>query len=160
MVAVTFGWPDRIEINGGVVGGVRLAMRPDRAPASPGLAGDRLRHGVARGSWGGGEPANGVRRTTLADEGCAMSRPSIFWRPSRGISWPGSTAGRRMASARVQAWMSRATGLGKPIAVEVGDQVRQGTAGLAETGAMRLVKEGVAQTVSLDEAMRVPTWSV
>ena len=32
--------------------------------------------------------------------------------------------------------------------------------GLTETGAMRLVKEGVAQTIALDEAMRVPTWSI
>jgi BirA family biotin operon repressor/biotin-[acetyl-CoA-carboxylase] ligase len=60
-----------------------------------------------------------------------------------------------------QAWMSRATGLGKPIAVDVGGQVRQGTfTGLTESGAIRLVKEGVTQTISLEEAMKVPSWSV
>ena len=60
-----------------------------------------------------------------------------------------------------KAWLSRATGLGKPVEVRVGDHLRAGTfEGLTETGAMRLVKDGVAQTVPLDEAMRVPTWSV
>jgi hypothetical protein len=39
--------------------------------------------------------------------------------------------------------------------------VRQGTfTGLTESGAIRLVKEGVTQTISLEEAMRVPSWSV
>jgi hypothetical protein len=39
--------------------------------------------------------------------------------------------------------------------------VRSGTfEGLTETGALRLVKDGVAHTVALHEAMRVPTWSV
>ena len=60
-----------------------------------------------------------------------------------------------------QAWMSRATGLGKPVEVGVGGQVRQGTfTGLTESGAIRLVNEGVTQTISLEEAMKVPSWSV
>ena len=32
--------------------------------------------------------------------------------------------------------------------------------GLTETGALRLVKDGVAHTIALNEAMRVPTWSI
>src|SRR5687767_820418 len=28
MVSVTFGWPDRIEVNGGIAGGVRFASAP------------------------------------------------------------------------------------------------------------------------------------
>ena len=60
-----------------------------------------------------------------------------------------------------QAWLRRATGLGKQVDVRVGRHVRTGIfEGLTETGAMRLVKEGVAQTIALDEAMRVPTWSI
>ena len=54
MVAVTFGWPDRIEVNGGVVGGVRFATAATEAPERhSGLAGDRLRHRDARalGRW-------------------------------------------------------------------------------------------------------------
>ncbi len=162
LVAVTFGWPDRLEINGGVVGGVRMASAPTAAPALPP---DWLviGFGVAlRGSWGDDKPASEVHRTTLADEGCAevetielleaFARHFLAWINR----WQEDGVG-----PVVQAWMSRATGLGKPVAIEVGGQMRQGTfAGLAENGAMRLAKEGVTQTVSLDEAMRVPSWSV
>jgi len=28
------------------------------------------------------------------------------------------------------------------------------------TGALRLVREGVAQTIALNEAMKTPTWSI
>jgi BirA family transcriptional regulator, biotin operon repressor / biotin---[acetyl-CoA-carboxylase] ligase len=60
-----------------------------------------------------------------------------------------------------QAWLRRATGLGKDVEVRVARQLRTGIfEGLTETGAMRLVKDGVAQTIALDEAMRVPTWSI
>ena len=58
------------------------------------------------------------------------------------------------------AWLARATGLGKRVEVRLGDQVRAGTfEGLTETGALRLIRDGIAQTIPLDEAMRVPTWS-
>ena len=60
-----------------------------------------------------------------------------------------------------QAWLTRATGLGKRVEIRFDDQVRAGTFdGITETGAMRLVKDGVAQTIALDEAMKVPTWSI
>ena len=59
-----------------------------------------------------------------------------------------------------QAWLTRATGLGKRVEIRLDDQVRAGTfEGITETGAMRLVKDGVAQTIALDEATKVPTWS-
>ena len=115
-----------------------------------------------RGPWGEGEPGDDVHRTTLADEGCgevgtvdlleAFARHFLAWINR----WQDDGVG-----PVVQAWMSRATGLGKPIEIEVGDHMRQGTfAGLTESGAMRLVKDGVTQTISLDEAMRAPSWSV
>src|ERR671918_2049566 len=43
MVAVTFGWPDRIEVNGGVVGGVRFACAAtETSEAVPDLLALRL----------------------------------------------------------------------------------------------------------------------
>jgi BirA family biotin operon repressor/biotin-[acetyl-CoA-carboxylase] ligase len=162
LVAVTFGWPDRLEVNGGVVGGVRMATAPATTPAAPP---DWLviGFGVAlRGPWGEAEPGDDLHRTTLADEGCAevvtvdlleaFARHFLAWINR----WQEDGVGPVL-----QAWMSRATGLGKPIDIEVGGHKRRGTfAGLTESGAMRLVKEGVTQTISLDEAMRVPSWSV
>ena len=65
-----------------------------------------------------------------------------------------------MAPVR-QAWLARATGLGKEVVLEFGGQRKDGTfAGLSESGAMRLEKDGVTETIALDEAMQVPTWSV
>ena len=59
-----------------------------------------------------------------------------------------------------QAWLARATGLGKRVEIRFDHQVRTGTfESITETGAIRLIKDGVAQTIALDEAMKVPTWS-
>jgi biotin-(acetyl-CoA carboxylase) ligase len=164
VVAVTFGWPDRIEVNGGVIGGVRMAHAPTRTPTD---VPDWLvvGFGVAlRAPWAdGGEPGDDLRRTTLAEEGCgdvqtvdlleAFARHFLAWIHR----WQEDGVGPVQ-----QAWLARATGLGKPIAVEVGGgQRKRGTfAGLTDSGAIRLVNEGVTQTISLEEAMRVPSWSV
>src|SRR5918994_2421090 len=70
MVAVTFGWPDRIEVNGGVVGGVRFACAAtETAQTVPDWRGIGL--GIAvRGRGAEHAVADRGRRTTLADEGC------------------------------------------------------------------------------------------
>jgi BirA family transcriptional regulator, biotin operon repressor / biotin---[acetyl-CoA-carboxylase] ligase len=161
MVEVTFGWPDRIEVNGGVVGGVRFACA---ATATAEEVPDWLVIGfgiAVRGRRTAGAASDGLRRTTLAEEGCAMPTLDLLEAFGRHfLSWI-----HRWQDAGVEpvqkAWLSRATGLGKPVEVRVGDQVRKGTfTGLTETGALRLVRDGVAQTIALDEAMRVPTWSI
>lgn len=162
VVAVTYGWPDRIEVNGGVVGGVRMAHAETTAP-------NRIPDwlvigfGVAvRGRWAEAETGDELRRTTLADEGCgdiqtvdlleAFARHFLAWINR----WQEDGVGPVL-----QAWMSRATGLGKPIVVEIGGQKKEGTfSGLTEAGAIRIEKDGVTQTISLEEAMKVPTWSV
>lgn len=162
VVAVTFGWPDRIEVNGGVVGGVRLAgAEVSSVDAVPEWL--VVGFGVAlRGRWGEGEPGDDVHRTTLAEEGCgevvtidlleAFSRHFLSW----VNRWQESGV-----EPVVQAWMSRATGLGKHVRIRTGEQLREGTfAGLTETGAMRLDKDGVSHTIPLHEAMKVPTWAV
>ena len=161
-VAVTFGWPDRIEVNGGVVGGVQCASAPTEAPdAVPDwlVIGFRI---AMRGVRASPQAPEDRPRTTLADEGCGeVSAIDLLEEFGRHfLTWI-----NRWQEAGVkpvqQAWLSRATGLGKRVDVRVGKHVRTGIfEGLTETGAMRLVKEGVAQTIALDEAMRVPTWSI
>jgi biotin-(acetyl-CoA carboxylase) ligase len=163
VVAVTFGWPDRVEVNGGVIGGVRMACGPtDLAEGVPDWM--VVGFGVAmRGPWADdGEPDDDLYRTTLADEGCgevqtidlleAFARHFLAWLNR----WQEDGVG-----PVEQAWLARATGLGKEIALEIGGQKKEGAfAGLTESGAMRLEKDGVTQTIALDEAMQVPTWSV
>jgi len=162
VVAVTFGWPDRIEVNGALVGGVRMAHaeveRPDQVP-------DWMVVGFAvavRGKWAEGEPGDDARRTTLAEEGCGevMTVDLLEAFARHFLSWIHRWQDEGFAPVQ-QAWLAKATGLGREVTLEIGGNTISGTfEGLTETGAMRLVKDGVAQTVSLDEATRVPTWSV
>jgi biotin-(acetyl-CoA carboxylase) ligase len=161
MVAVTFGWPDRIEVNGGVVGGVRFACA---ATATAEAVPDWLVIGFAIALRGRSTPAASadmVRRTTLAEEGCEVPALDLLEAFGRHLlSWIDRWQEQGVAPVH-KAWLSRATGLGKRIEVPLRDQVRAGTfAGLTDTGALRLVRDGVAQTIALDEALRVPTWSV
>jgi biotin-(acetyl-CoA carboxylase) ligase len=162
MVAVTFGWPDRTEVNGGVVGGVRFACAAtDTAEAAPDWL--VIGYSVAVGGLPRAGSAPGrFRRTTLADEGCGevttLDLLEAFGR--HFLSWINRWQEEGVEPVR-NAWLSRATGLGKRVEVHLGDQVRSGTfEGLTETGALRLVRAGVAHTIALDEAMRVPTWSI
>ncbi|MGH6919067.1 MAG: biotin/lipoate--protein ligase family protein, partial [Geminicoccaceae bacterium] len=60
-----------------------------------------------------------------------------------------------------QAWLSRATGLSSSIAVGAGAQRKQGIfTGLTDTGSIRLMRNGITQTVSLEEAMKAPSWTL
>jgi len=162
VVAVTFGWPDRIEVNGGLVGGVRMAHAevpsPDAVP-------DWLVVGFAiamHGRWAEGEPGDDLRRTTLADEGCGdVQTVDLLEAFSRHfLGWINRWQEEGVQPVQ-QAWLARATGLGTTIALELGGERYEGTfEGLTEAGGIRLVKDGVAQTIGLDEAMRVPTWAV
>jgi BirA family biotin operon repressor/biotin-[acetyl-CoA-carboxylase] ligase len=162
MVAVTFGWPDRIEVNGGMVGGVRFACAAtETAEAVPDWL--VIGFGVAvRGRQSGQAGADRLQGTTLADEGCGevMTLDLLEAFGRHFLSWINRWQEEGVEPVQ-RAWLSRATGLGKRIEVPVGDQVRSGTfEGLTETGALRLVRDGVAQTIALDDALRAPTWSI
>jgi biotin-(acetyl-CoA carboxylase) ligase len=162
MVAITFGWPDCVEVNDGMVGGVRFASAPTEASdAVPDwlVIGFRI---AMRGPRALPKPPDAWQRTTLADEGCGevttIDLLEAFGR--HFLSWINRWQEQGVEPVQ-RAWLSRATGLGKQVEVRVGGQIRMGVfEGLTETGAMRLVRDGVAQTIALDEAMRVPTWSI
>jgi biotin-(acetyl-CoA carboxylase) ligase len=162
VVAVTFGWPDRVEINGAVAGGVRMAMAevegydqvPDWMVIGFGIA--------VQGQWAEGASVDDLRRTTLADEGAndVVTLDLLEGFSRHFLSWINRWQDDGIGPVH-QAWLARATGLGKTLEVEVGDRKVEGTfAGLTESGGLRLVKDGITQTVPLDEAMQVPTWAV
>jgi BirA family transcriptional regulator, biotin operon repressor / biotin---[acetyl-CoA-carboxylase] ligase len=161
-VAVTFGWPDRVEVNGALVGGVRCASAPTEDPeAVPDWLATGF-HIAMRGPWSNPQSPGDRPRTSLAEEGCGeVSAIDLLEEFGRHfLSWINRWQEEGMRPVQ-QAWLRRATGLGKEVEVRVGQQVRTGIfEGLGETGAMRLVKGGVAQTIALDEAVRVPTWSI
>jgi BirA family biotin operon repressor/biotin-[acetyl-CoA-carboxylase] ligase len=161
VVAVTFGWPDRIEVNGGVVGGVRLAHaepEADDVPPTWLVVGFAI---AVRGPWD--EAArDDLRRTTLEEEGCGdiLTNDLLEAFARHFLGWINRWQEEGVEPVR-HAWLTRATGLGKSIELEVGEQRRAGMfAGLTEAGAIRLEKGGVTQTIALGDAMRIPTWAV
>jgi BirA family biotin operon repressor/biotin-[acetyl-CoA-carboxylase] ligase len=159
MVAVTFGWPDRIELNGGVVGGVRYACAATAAPdAIPDWLVIGFRLAVRSRPM---EASERFRHSTLADEGCEVAAVDLLEAFGRHfLAWINRWQEDGVQPVR-QAWLSRATGLGKRVEIRLGSQVRAGVfESITETGALRLVKDGVAHTVSLDEAMKAPSWSI
>jgi BirA family transcriptional regulator, biotin operon repressor / biotin---[acetyl-CoA-carboxylase] ligase len=160
VVALTFGWPDRIEVNGGVVGGVRLASArtekpsdvPDWLVVSYSLASQRRADGT--------EPGHPPGHTTLADEGCEIACIDLIEHFGRHfLAWINRWQEDGVAPVR-QAWLSRAAGLSSSIEVATGPHRKQGIfTGLTDTGSIRLMRNGITQTVSLEEAMKAPSWT-
>jgi biotin-(acetyl-CoA carboxylase) ligase len=161
VVALTFGWPDRIEINGGVVGGVRMvSARTER----PGDVPDWIviGYGLAVQSQSGdGEPGQRPGRTTFADEGCEVACIDLIEHFSRHfLSWINRWQAEGVAPVR-QAWLSRASALSSSIEIASGPHKKQGIfTGLTDTGSIRLMRNGISQTVSLAEAMKAPSWTL
>jgi BirA family transcriptional regulator, biotin operon repressor / biotin---[acetyl-CoA-carboxylase] ligase len=161
VVALTFSWPDRIEINGGVIGGVRMvSARTER----PGDVPDWIviGYGLAVQSRpGAGEPGQRLRRTTFANEGCEVACIDLIEHFSRHfLGWINRWQEDGVAPVR-QAWLSRASGLSSSIEIASGPHRKQGIfCGLTDTGSIRLMRNGITQTVSLEEAMKAPSWTL
>jgi BirA family biotin operon repressor/biotin-[acetyl-CoA-carboxylase] ligase len=161
VVALTFGWPDRIEVNGGVVGGVRLASArtgkpsdvPDWLVVSYSLASQRRADSA--------EPGHRPGHTTLADEGCEIACIDLIEHFGRHfLAWINRWQEDGVAPVR-QAWLSRAAGLSSTIEVATGPHKKQGIfTGLTDTGSIRLMRNGITQIVSLEEAMKEPSWTL
>ena len=161
VVALTFGWPDRIEINGGVVGGVRMASERTEKPSE---VPDWIVIGYGLASQGradGPEPGHRPGHTTFADEGCEVASIDLVEHFSRHfLSWINRWQQDGVAPVR-QAWLSRAAGLSSSIEVVSGQHKKQGIfTGLTDTGSIRLMRNGITQTVSLEEAMKAPSWTL
>jgi BirA family transcriptional regulator, biotin operon repressor / biotin---[acetyl-CoA-carboxylase] ligase len=161
VVSVTFGWPDRIEVNGAVVGGVRMAVAPTEAPRR---IPDWLvvGYGIARAARVSGvEPGERPDRTTLADEGCEIACMDLLEAFARHfLAWINRWQEDGFGPVR-QAWLSRAAALSASVEVGRGAHKRQGIfTGLTDSGSIRLVKNGITQTISLEEAMKAPSWTL
>jgi BirA family biotin operon repressor/biotin-[acetyl-CoA-carboxylase] ligase len=160
VVAVTFSWPDRIEVNGGVVGGVRLASARTEKPSDvPDWM--VVGYGLARSQSEADEPGHRPGHTTLADEGCELACIDLVEHFSRHfLAWINRWQEDGVGPVR-QAWLSRATGLSGSIEVASGPHKKQGIfTGLTDTGSIRLMRNGITQTVSLEEAMKSPSWTL
>lgn len=158
-VAVNYGWPDRILLNGGVVGGIRLITTAgDDRPAW-------LVAGVAVQLAGDGadySPGRDVDRTNLYEEGCGevgtIELPESFAR--HFLRWADRWQDDGFAPVR-SAWLSRAAGLGAPIEIDVAGVRRAGVfAGIDDDGGLVLDGTGPSASIDLRRALRSPSWSL
>jgi BirA family transcriptional regulator, biotin operon repressor / biotin---[acetyl-CoA-carboxylase] ligase len=158
VVTLTFSWPDRIEVNGATVGGVRMTSagteKPSEVPAW-------IVVGFGITVRAAGEPGHRPGTTTLADEGCELASIDLIEAFSRHfLAWINRWQEDGAAPVR-QAWLSRATGLSRTIEVKTGLHKKQGIfTGLTDTGSIRLLRNGITQTVSLEEAIKTPSWTI
>ncbi|MGI9491617.1 MAG: biotin/lipoate--protein ligase family protein [Geminicoccaceae bacterium] len=156
VISVTYGWPNRIEVNGGIVGKVNLAVAKTPNPTA---VPDWLVIGFTlaqSGSWGRDEH-DGQHRTTLMEEGCQVDHVDLLEALSRHLlAWINRWQGDGFQPVQ-QAWMSRAPEIGKHIASEIGGRFRQGTfKGLTDQGGIELVDNGRHQIIPLSEALLTP----
>ena len=150
VVAVTFGWPDRIEINGGVVGSVRIVLA--KTP-NPNAIPDWLVIGFHLANSGHWKPkdAAGRQMTTLAAEGCKIDILDLLEAFSRHfLAWINRWQSDGMQPVQ-QAWMSRTLDAGKHLSIDVDGVRSEGKfKGLNDQGGLELVAEGRQQVVPLD----------
>ena len=153
IVAVHFRWPDRIEVNGTLAGGLRAGWGGGTAEdASPWLV-------VGVGLLVAGAAAD-AERTTLQEEGCpevtTVDLLESFGR--HALAWINRWQADGFAPVR-GAWLSRAAGLDGEGALELGDGPVAGRfVGLDEQGNLLLMIDGRTRTVSLADALVRPSW--
>ena len=157
VVSVTFGWPDRIEINGGLVGDVRLVVAETPNPtAIPDwlVIGFNL---ARKGSWSRNGDKN-EHLTTLMEEGCMVDHLDLLEALSRHLlAWINRWQSDGIQPVQ-QAWMSRAPDIGKHIKIEFDGRERQGTfKGLNDQGGIELADQGRHLTITLGDALLTPT---
>ena len=96
---ITFDWPDAVRVDGGLVGGARLAWPQGADENEPP---DWLVFGAMIRTVAMGDEEPGMRplRPRSRRRASTISAPAAWWRASRAISWSRSTPGRKKASAR------------------------------------------------------------
>ena len=155
IVAQHFRWPDRIEVNGALAGGLRAAWADGGAPEDA-VAWIVIGVSMIVASL----DAEGADHTSLQDEGCAdITVVGLLESFSRhALAWINRWQDDGFAPVR-EAWLSRAAGLSGDIAIELSDGRTAGRfAGLDERGNMLLMIDRRTQTVALADALRQPSW--
>lgn len=161
VVAVTFGWPDRLEVNGGTVGGVRVAAaaveRPEASVPSWMVVGVTV---AIEADPKAAEPGHDPSRTTLREEGCgeigAADLLESFGR--HFLSWINRWQDDGFGPLR-DAWTKRALARGRRVEVALPGVPLSGRfAGIDDAGGLLLIEEGRTLTAHLAEALSVPSW--
>ncbi len=140
LVAVTFGWPDRIDVNGARAGALRLGVGGAGAEdAVPDWMVLGLTLSVA-GDPADDSPGRDLNRTSLYDEGGGtVTTCDVLATFARYLlKWLNRWQDEGFAPA-AEAWSGRASGLGKPVELDHGGRRRKGRpVGIDENGALIL----------------------
>jgi biotin-(acetyl-CoA carboxylase) ligase len=157
IVALHFRWPDGIEVNGGLAGGLRARWESGIAPEeAPGWLVVGICVNVAS------DDAGSPERTSLQAEGCAdITAIGLLESFSRhALAWINRWQEDGFAPVRA-AWLSRAAGLDAEFAVALGDRRIAGQfAGLDDRGNLLLLIDRRTQTVALADVLHQPSWQL
>jgi BirA family biotin operon repressor/biotin-[acetyl-CoA-carboxylase] ligase len=165
-IPVTFGWPDRIEVNGAAVGGVRLVAAESRgaADAVPDWAiPDWLVLGVSiqvHGYPDDDSPGLRADRTALHEEGFGEveALPLLESFSRHFLAWMNTWQDDGFDRVR-DAWLARASDFDGEITLRVGGEDRTGIfTGIDGAGALLLGAQDGVSRVALGEALREPSW--
>ena len=157
VVSVSFGWPDRILVNGALAGGIRMVAGDDVSAW--------LVVGVTvqvAGEPDDDAPGRARDRTSLYEEGCGkIGAPDLVERFARNfLNWVNRWKDDGFAPVKA-AWLARAAEMGKPIALDLGGRRHAGTfSGLNDAGDLVLDGSKDRRSVGLAEVLRSPTWSL
>lgn len=160
IVAVTNAWPDRVEVNGALTGGVSLDAVGDDPDAPERLI---LALEVALLSDSGQEPGQAPDMTSLLEEGCGEIEPAQLLESfSRHfLAWLHRWEEDGFQPLR-SAWLARAPRSGAPVSVALGpDRVDGQFRGLGPAGDLIIDADGRERRLSLARALAAgPTWSL
>ncbi|EWY41355.1 biotin [Skermanella stibiiresistens SB22] len=161
-IPVTFGWPDRVEVNGATVGGVRLTVAETRcAEAIP----DWMVLGITiqvHGYPDDDDPGLRPDRTALHEEGFGEVEvvPLLESFSRHFLAWMNTWQEDGFDQVR-QAWLTRATGLDDVVTLDLrGERLSGVFTGIDADGGLLLGREDGIHHIPLSDALRDPTWPV
>ena len=160
-VGVTFGWPDRIDVNGALVGGLRLGVAPCAAADD---VPDWMVIGITiavSGDLSDDSPGLKPDRTTLFDEGCGpVDIIDFLERFGRYLlHWMNRWQEDGLDPVR-HAWLGRESGFGEETAIYFNrERIAGHFAKLDEFGNAVLDIDGAQRVFALDAAMQCCSWS-
>lgn len=164
-IAVTFGWPDRVMINGALAGGLRMTLPeglgPDSAKADPVPDWMILRVSLdVLGEPTDDIPGKPIERTSLLHEGCVDIAPTLVVESiaRHFLNWVSKWEADGFDPIR-SAWDGRAEGYQEKVAFKLpGGSIKGRLLGLDEHGGLMVSRDGKKRQAPLRWLLHGPSW--
>lgn len=165
-IAVTFGWPDRIMINGALAGGLRLTLPdgigPDTTKADPVPDWMILRITIdVLGEPTEDTPGKPGQRTSLMHEGCVDVAPVLIVESiaRHFLNWVSKWETDGFEPVR-NAWDGRAEGFQEKVAFKLlGGSIKGRLLGLDEDGGLMVSRDGKKRRAPLRWLLNGASWA-